>query len=165
VLFSLVGTFTYVNFYLADPPFHLTPTALASIFTVYLIGAFITPIAGRLIDRVGYRRALVGAVTASGIGVCLTLAHSLIIVVAGLTLCATGVFASQSAASSYVGKAAGHARSSAAGLYVSLYYFGGCVGSIVPGLFWKHTGWPGCVALVLAVQTLTAIIAWTCWKD
>ena len=27
VLFALVGTFTYISFYLADPPFHLNSTA------------------------------------------------------------------------------------------------------------------------------------------
>ena len=34
VLFSLVATFTYITFYLAEPPFHLEPAALGSIFFV-----------------------------------------------------------------------------------------------------------------------------------
>lgn len=54
VLFSLVGAFTYVNFYLADKPFSLGAAALSSIFGVYLIGAVLTPIAGRILDRMGY---------------------------------------------------------------------------------------------------------------
>jgi predicted MFS family arabinose efflux permease len=86
------------------------------------------------------------------------------LVIAGLALCASGAFACQSAASSYVGYAAGEARSSATGLYVSLYYLGGCAGSIVPGLFWQHTGWSGCVALIVVMQLLTATVAFTLWK-
>ena len=165
VLFCLVAVFTYVNFYLADKPFFLGPAALASIFVVYLIGAVITPVAGHVIDRSGHRKVLMGAVAVSGAGMLLTLIHSLPLIIAGLTLEATGVFACQSAASSHVGRAARQARSSAAGLYVSLYYLGGFVGSILPGLFWKQAGWPGCVLVVLCIQGLTILITGKLWHD
>jgi YNFM family putative membrane transporter len=165
VLFFQVASFTYVNFYLADEPFGLSPAALSSIFAVYLIGAAVTPAAGRIIDRIGYRRAVVGAICLAGAGTLLTLVHALPVVIAGLTLSCTGVFACQSAAASHVGEAAGHARSSAAGLYVSLYYLGGGVGSVAPGLLWNRFGWIGCVGLILAVQAVTAVIAYTLWKD
>jgi YNFM family putative membrane transporter len=165
VLFCQVGTFTYVNFYLADRPFLLGPAALGAIFTVYLIGAVITPVAGMILDRAGYRRTLTSAVGMIAAGTLLTLIHSLTLIVTGLALSATGVFICQAAASSYVGKAAGKARSSAAGLYVSLYYFGGFLGSVVPGLFWSRTGWPGCVALIICMQALIFCIARKMWKD
>ena len=165
VLLTIVATFTYVNFYLADRPFHLGPTGLSAVFAVYLIGAAVTPSAGRLIDRVGYRRALIGAVGVSAAGILLTLIPRLPVIIAGLTLLASGVFACQAAASTQVGRAAGDARSSAAGLYLTLYYFGGAVGSAVPGLLWHHFGWPGCVAFVLLMQGTMAWIAFTRWTD
>jgi len=59
----------------------------------------------------------------------------------------------------HVGKAARNCRSSAAGLYVALYYLGGCMGSILPGFLWKQAGWPGCVAVITAMQFLTVMIA------
>ena len=164
VLLSLTATFTYVNFYLADPPFHLGPAALAMVFGVYLIGAAVTPLAGRLIDRLGFRRALLLALATGAVGILVTLAPSLWAVLAGLTCLASGVFACQAAASSQVGLAAGHARSSAAGLYVSIYYLGGALGSVIPGFFWAATGWPGCVACVLLVQAFSALIAYRYWK-
>lgn len=165
VLLTIVATFTYVNFYLADQPFRLGPTALSAVFAVYLVGAAVTPSAGRLIDRVGYRRALIGAVGVSGAGILLTLIPRLPVIISGLTLLATGVFACQAAASTQVGRAAGDARSSAAGLYLTLYYFGGAVGSAVPGFFWSGFGWPGCVAFVLLMQGTMAWIAFTRWTD
>jgi MFS family permease len=165
VLFSLVGTFTYVNFYLADRPFSLGPVALGSIFAVYLIGAAVTPAAGFILDRAGHRGTLMGAIGVSALGLLLTLIRSIPVIVVGLALAATGVFACQTAASSQVGKAAREARSSAAGLYVALYYLGGFVGSILPGFFWRHAGWAGCVMIILCVQAVTAAIGNSLWKD
>lgn len=165
VLFCLVGTFTYVNFYLADEPFFLGPAALASIFAVYLVGAVITPIAGRILDRVGNRRALMWAVGMSAAGMLLTLIPSVAVIIAGLALESSGVFACQSASSSHVGKAAGGARSSAAGIYVSFYYLGGTIGSILPGLYWKQAGWSGCVLIILCIQAGTILIANKLWQD
>ena len=75
VLFCMVAAFTYVNFYLADKPFYLGPAALAMIFAVYLVGAAITPVAGRILDRVGYRSALMGATGIVATGMLLTLVH------------------------------------------------------------------------------------------
>ena len=56
-------------------------------------------------------------------------------------------------------------RSSAAGLYVAFYYLGGCFGSVLPGIFWKQAGWTGCVALIVAMQAVTAAVAYKLWKD
>ena len=165
VLFCVVGVFTYVNFYLADPPFSLGPSALAWIFAVYLIGAAVTPRMGRLLDSTGHRRVLVWASMMASAGVALTLIHWAPVVIAGLALAAAGAFASQAGASSYVGKVAGQARSSAAGLYVAFYYLGGCAGSVLPGLFWRQAGWPGCVALIVVMQAVIALIASKVWAE
>jgi MFS transporter, YNFM family, putative membrane transport protein len=165
VLFCQVGSFTYVNFYLADKPFFLGPAALGAIFTVYLIGAVITPGSGMILDRIGYNRTLTIAVGTIALGILLTLIKSLPVIITGLALSATGVFACQAAASSYVGKAAGKARSSAAGLYVSLYYLGGGAGSIIPGFFWEKTGWIGCVVLILCLQAVILLIGRRFWKE
>lgn len=165
VLFCLVGAFTYVNFHLADEPFHLGPTALGSIFAVYLIGAVITPFSGFVLDRIGCRRGLIGAVGMAALGMLLTLVAWIPAIVAGLTFLSTGVFICQAASSSHVGKAAGEGRSSAAGLYVALYYLGGSVGSVVPGFFWHRTGWIGCVVLIVCMQAVAAFIAHRLWGD
>lgn len=163
VLFCMVGTFTYVNFYLADKPFFLGPSALAAIFVVFLIGAVIIPPAGFIMDRIGQRRTLMGAVGMSAIGMVLTLIHSVPVIISGLALEAAGVFVCQSASSSHVGEAAREARSSAAGLYISFYYFGGFAGSVLPGFFWSYTGWPGCVTIMLFMQAAAALIASKWW--
>lgn len=164
ILFSGVAIFNYVNFYLSAPPFNLNTVALGLIFCVYLFGAIVTPIAGRWSGRLGYRTSLLLAITSVCLGVLLTLIPSLGIVIVGLGLSATGISICQLIATSYVGTTATEARSSATGLYVSIYYIGGSFGAILPGLVWGIGQWLACILLILAVQILTAGIAIAYWK-
>ena len=163
VLFSMTASFTYVNFYLAAPPFYLRPAALGSIFFVYLIGAAITPACGRFIDLYGHKRALSLAMAAGIAGITLTLEPRLVAVIAGLAICCTGVFIAQAASTGHIGLVAQGDRALAVGLYVMCYYVGGSVGAAVPGFLWSAGGWPACVALIAAVQALTVTLASWLW--
>ena len=165
VLFSMVATFTYVTFYLADPPFLLRPAALGSIFVVYLIGAAITPFTGRAIDRFGSRIALAAAIGAGVCGIAITLIPNLWAVALGLTLTCSGVFTAQAAASSFIGIAAHENRALAVGLYATFYYTGGSAGAALPGYAWNLGGWPACVAFIAGVQILTVTIALLFWDS
>jgi MFS family permease len=163
VLFSLTAMFTYVTFHLAAPPFNLGPGWLGWIFAVYLLGAIVTPFAGRRIDRDGHRVMLMRSATIGATGAVLSLVPNVWAVIAGLAICSTGVFIAQAAATSFVGAAARMNRALALGLYVSFYYGGGSLGGTAPGWVWQRFGWTGCVALVLVVQALIATVAWTLW--
>ena len=155
VLFSLVGTFTYASFYLARPPFALSSAALGSVFFVYLLGCVVTPLAGRFLDRHGFRRTALLAVAMSLCGLALTLFRHLPTVIAGLAVFSSGIFISQSAATVLTGRVAGRARSAAAGLYVTFYYTGGSASSVATGWFWLRGGWPACVGLLAGASLLT----------
>jgi MFS family permease len=74
ILFSLLGTFTHINFYLSERPFGLSTGALGLIFVVYLVGAAFTPMAGPWIDRLGHRVVFSGAMLLSIVGCLMTLA-------------------------------------------------------------------------------------------
>ncbi|HET9552248.1 MAG TPA: MFS transporter [Anaeromyxobacteraceae bacterium] len=166
VLFSHVATFTYVTFHLSGPPYLLGTGTLAWLFSVYLVGAVITPFAGRWIDRVGSRRALTAALAAALAGGALSLVPSVAAVVAGLAATSTAVFVSQSASTAYLRTAApARARSVASGLYVSIYYLGGAAGGVAPALAWHLGGWPACVGLVAAVQLVTIALAARFWRE
>lgn len=164
VLFTLVALFTYVTFYLSAPPFSLGTAAVSGVFVVYLVGAVATPIAGKVIDRVGPRVVIVGALGTGAAGALLTLGRALPLVIAGLAIACSGVFICQAAATSYLRIASSPAlRALASGAYVTVYYLGGSVGGVVPGLVWAHAGWAGCVALVVASQLVAAVLALTFW--
>jgi predicted MFS family arabinose efflux permease len=163
ILLSLVATFTYITFYLAEPPFILGPAQLGGIFAVYLVGAVITPLAGRWSNRLPGWKMLSGALLVSMCGVLLTLSRSLPLVIAGITLCSSGVFVCQIVTNRSIGPAAGRARASAVGLYVTFYYCGGFVGSVAPGFLWELGGWPYCALFIAAVLLLAALFTLRVW--
>jgi MFS family permease len=165
VLCSQVGTFTYVTFLLAAAPFGLSTAALGWLFAVYLLGAVVTPYAGRWIDVYGHRVALVAAVAFGVVGALMTLAPELPVVVLGLSLFATGVFIAQATSASHVGATAVHGRGLAIGLYSSCYYAGGSVGGAFPSVLGARGGWPACVAFIVGVQLLMPAIAYAFWTD
>jgi predicted MFS family arabinose efflux permease len=165
VLFSLVATFTYVTFHLSGAPFHLGAGALSSLFVVYLIGAVVTPFAGRWIDRVGSRQALSASLGLAVLGALLTLVPSVLAIGVGLACCCTAAFASQAASTSYLQVAAPReVRSAASGVYVSAYYLGGSAGGVLPAVAWHAGGWPACVALAAVVQLVTLALALRYWR-
>ena len=165
VLFSLVGVFTWITFYLSAQPFFLSTTALSSLFFVYLIGLFVTPGAGFLITRVGLRAGIGGAICCSMVGVLFTLAHTLPLVILGLTMLSSGVFIAQTASQSHLRVAAPpESRVTAAGIYITCYYLGGTAAGIVPGAFWAFGKWPACVAFIVFMQLIALTIALVGWR-
>jgi YNFM family putative membrane transporter len=165
VLFSITALFTYVAFHLAAPPFSLGPGPLGSIFAVYLVGAAVTPLAGRRIDKErSHKKMLLRAAALGTVGALVTLIPNLWAVIAGMAIASTGVFIAQASTTTFVGVAAKQNRALALGLYVTFYYAGGSLGGTAPGWLWQTFGWPGCVALVVAVQMVIAGVAMVSWN-
>jgi len=154
---------TYANIYLAAPPFNLGPAQLGSVFVIYLLGVVAAPVATRLALRFGRRRTVLLAAAAGSGGLLLTLASWLPGIVIGLAFAAAGIFTEQVLSLGYVAAAARRSRSTAVGLYVTCYYVGGSLGGILPASIWHHLGWPGCVALVLAVQAAATLVTQAAW--
>jgi predicted MFS family arabinose efflux permease len=165
VLFSLVAVFTWITFHLAAPPFSLSTAALSSLFFVYLVGLLVTPAAGYLITRTGLRSGIAAAMLLSMLGVVLTLAPSLPVIILGLALMSSGVFIAQTASQSFLRIATPpESRVTGAGLYMSCYYLGGTAAGVVPAIFWSIGKWPACVAFILVTQSVALAIALVSWR-
>ena len=159
VLSSLVGSFTYVNLYLADAPFHMSSAGLANVFAVYLLGVVVTPLAGRFIVRLGFLRSVLCTLALSACGLLLTLLPSIPAVILGLALSSCGVFICQSATIGHIADTVRHGRSLATGIYYLSYYAGGATGAWVAGLAFEGWNWPGSVLSIILLQALGACIA------
>src|SRR5690349_13391295 len=164
ILFNFIATFTYVSFYLAAPPFNLSASWLGAIFVVYVLGALLTPWTGWAVARFGRRRFTVRVIAIWVIGIALTLAPSLPLIIAGLAISSTCGLICQAISTGYVTITAKAGRSSAVGLYVTSFYIGGSFGAAIGGAAWTIGGWPACVAIViamLAIMSAIVIFAWT----
>ncbi len=164
VLFSLVASFTFINFRLAAAPYLMGPAALGGIFVVYLGGVVMSPIAARLANRFGRLRVMLVAGPAVCAGLLLTLAAPLSAIIIGLLLISSAIFIQQTLATAFVGAAAREGKSTAVGLYVTFYYIGGSFGGLAPAGIWRDYGWPGCVALVIAMQMVMLAVVLRFWK-
>lgn len=166
MLFALVGLFSYITFYLAQPPFDLTTTELSWLFSVYLVGLVTTLAAGTVLARFGLRRGMLCGIGLCATGVAITLLPSLAVVAVGLALACSGVFVAQTCASSFLRDAApAGARVSAAGIYIFCYYAGGTVGGVAPGEIWTVAGWPGAVAMICCLLGAAALLAFFGWRQ
>src|SRR5450756_445947 len=116
MLFTIVGTFTSANFYLADPPFRLSPAQLSLLFTVYLLAIITTPLASQAAVRLGRRATLATAVVIGMAALTLTMLPSVPTVIAGLGGLVTMMFVVQSLSLGFIGVTARHAKSTAVGL-------------------------------------------------
>ena len=163
-LFNFIATFTYINFVLAAPPFSFSATLLGSVFLVYLLGAAVTPMTGRFIHQFGQRPFMIGNCAVWLGGILLTLIPSLSAIIAGLAVCAVCGLISQAISTGYVTLTAKEGRSSAVGLYVTIFYIGGSFGAFLTGLAWEKAGWPACVTLVCSMIALIAAVVAAMWR-
>ena len=164
VLFNFICTFTYVSFHLAAAPYNLSASWLGALFVVYLAGSVLAPWTGWAVARFGRRRFVVRVLALWAAGIALTLAPSLPLIIAGLAISAGCGLICQAISTGYVTITAKAGRSSAVGLYVTSFYVGGSFGAALGGLAWTLAGWPGCVALVvamLAIMSAVVIFAWS----
>jgi YNFM family putative membrane transporter len=163
VLFNFMATFTYVSFHLAAPPYLFSPTLLGALFFTYLASSVAVPWVGRGIAAFGRRRFVLGTIAVWFVGVFLMLAPPVVFILAGLTLCAVCGMLCQTVATGYVTLTAKEGRSSAVGLYASVYYVGGSAGVFLTGFAWTWAGWPGCVATVAAMLAIMVVIVAKAW--
>ena len=164
VLFNFIATFTYVSFHLATPPYNFSSTLLGAIFFTYLVGSVAVPWVGRAITRFGRPHFVLGVIAAWIGGALLLLAPAVSIIIAGLTLCAVCGMLCQAVSTGYVAMTATEGRSSAVGLYVSMFYVGGSFGAFLPGLAYEAAGWSACVAMIVAMLAVMAAIVALAWE-
>jgi MFS transporter, YNFM family, putative membrane transport protein len=164
VLFNFIATFTYVSFHLAAPPYLFTPTLLGALFLTYLASSPLVPWVGRGIALFGRRPFVLGIIAIWIVGVFLLLAPPVSLILTGLTLCAVCGMLCQAISTGYVTMTAKEGRSSAVGLYATMYYTGGSAGAFLGGIAWTLGGWSGCVAMIVVMLVVIATIVAVAWE-
>lgn len=161
--FLLAGTFVslynYLGYRLEGAPFHLHPSLVGAVFSLYLVGIVASGWAGRAADRIGRRQMLWWMAMLMLAGLLLTLTDSLLVVMLGIALVTFGFFGAHAVASSWVGRRAGNAKALASALYLFSYYLGSSVVGSLSGLLWEVDGWFGVVCALAGALGLCLWIA------
>jgi len=137
--------FTYVNFVLARPPVSLGMMQIGFAYFVFLPSILTTPLAGRLVARLGTRPALWASMLVTAFGLALLLVPGLDVVLTGMVLAAVGLFLAQAIATGFVSRVSPD-RAASSGLYLACYFLGGLVGTACLGALFDRFGWTACVA-------------------
>ena len=158
ILFAFVGTFTYVNFILAEDPFGLPQAYIGLVYFVFLPSMITTPIAGGIARRYGARTVFWASILVSMAGLLLLLTPNLYAVLAGLAIIGVGLFFGQAAATGYVGRTATHSHAAANGLYLTSYYVGGLAGAFLLGQVFVAAGWTAVVVTLLLLLSVALVL-------
>jgi YNFM family putative membrane transporter len=156
LFFTMVGTFTYITYRLEEPPFSYSAAVASLVFLLWFTG-LVGPLAGRIADKVGWRRLALGTVALSTVGVLLTLPNVLSLLVLGLACIAGAMFTGYTATQLGVSDVARIDRGAASALYFGIYYACGALGAYLPGLAWETWGWSGVASAGAAALALAAV--------
>jgi predicted MFS family arabinose efflux permease len=159
ILFAFIGTFTFVNFVLVQPPLGIGAMTLGFVYFVFVPAMATTPLAGRAVQRYGTRPTFWAALAVAALGLPLLVLPSLLLVLLGMVLVGAGTFFAQACATGFVGRAATSERGAASGLYLACYFFGGLIGSAVLGVIFDMFGWAACVGGIGAALLVAALLA------
>ncbi len=146
---SFVALYNAAGFRLTGEPLDLSPAIASLVFLAYASGSVSSAAAGRLVARVGRRRALAGALLLTAAGAALTLPDSLPLVIAGFLVLTCAFFAAHAVANGWAAADAPEgARGQVGGMYTATYYLGSSVGGAAGAWVYGHAGWSWLIAVV-----------------
>lgn len=158
---AFVSVYNYLGFRLEAPPYLFPASAVALLFLAYLAGTVSSRVVAILANRWGRRSVLLGSTTVMAIGLGITVASEVPIILIGLVLFTAGFFGAHSIASGWTGALASTGRAQASSLYNLSYYAGSSVVGWSSGLIFQHFGWTtmaGALALLAALAAILAVL-------
>ncbi|MGQ9921956.1 MAG: MFS transporter [Desulfobacca sp.] len=147
--FVFSSSFNYLPFYLAGPPFQASTQVITLFYLTYLVGIIVGPLAGKLSNRIGSGRAMMGGALVFGLALLATLIPAKLIIVLALLGICLGFFTIHAAAAGALNRRLSSGQGKANSLYVLFYYLGGALGITLNGYAYGLLGWPGVVGLGL----------------
>jgi YNFM family putative membrane transporter len=156
---SFVTVYNYVSFRLLAPPYGLSQTVVGLIFLFYIVGSFSSTWFGQLAGRLGRRRVFWIPIVVLLVGVILTAAAPLTLIVLGIGVVTLGYFGAHSIASSWVSRRGRTARAQAAAFYLFFLYVGSSVLGSLGGIAWSRARWPGVAGFLTVLLIIALLIA------
>ena len=160
---SFIAVFNTVGFRLRDAPYYLSVAAASLVYLSYAPGSLTSAYAGRIADRVGRRPVLPIAFGAFLVGLLMTGATPLWLLMTGMVVFSGAFFAVHSLASGWVvarAQAGGGGIGQASAFYLVAYYAGSSIFGGLAGPVWAGGGWTAVLAFTGALVLIGVGLAW-----
>ena len=145
--FVFSSVFNFLPFYLASPAFGASTQVITLMYSAYLIGIVMGPLAGKMSNRLGNGTIMALGAVVFAASLRATLIRTIPAVMAGLAGICAGFFAIHASAAGSLNRRLASGRGRANSLYVLFYYLGGFAGISLSGHLYVSYGWPGVVAM------------------
>ncbi len=157
--FVFVALATYLPFFLTQIDNTISEWRIGLMYLGYGMGIIVALKSGKIIAYVGGSvRSIRLGVLIFGISLALFLVPNVYFIFAAMFLLCTGQFLEHSITPGLVNRICPYNRNAVNGLYLSIYYLGGALGSYLPGYIFEYFGWQYLIAF-LACLLLAALIA------
>ena len=159
VFFAFSGILNLAPFHLRDIEPDASPLLISMLYLGYLVGvpvSFYSHALGRCLG--GERSGLMLGLGVHATGLAMLLIAGFYGLVATMFLLAGGFFLIHALLSGLANHIASEHRGVVNGLYVSIYYLSGALGSWLPGYLYEGLAWQGMIFLFLG---LLAVCAWS----
>ena len=160
VFFVFAGVLNLLPFRLAEIDPSLGPLGASLLYTGYLVGIPVAIVSVQLIRAFGnIRRALLAGLAANAVGLIAYALSDTAVLFATMVVFASGMFFIHAVLSGLVNELATEHKGVVNGLYVSVYYLSGALGSWLPGYVYLGLGWEILVLLSALMLFGVAVFA------
>lgn len=160
LVFAAFSAFwTTLVFLLGSKHYHLGAGTAGSFGMLGATGALIAPLAGRVADRRGPRAVVTLGLLLLSLGFCILwlLGYHILGLVLGVIVLDLGAQATQIANQTRIFGLEPGARGRINTVYMTIFFFGGSLGSLFSTMAWSRWGWGGVCALGLGLLGLAAL--------
>jgi YNFM family putative membrane transporter len=117
-------------------------TGIGILYLGYSMGIVVSLNTRRIINRFGNEADAIGAgILVFGAGILFFMIENYLVMFVTMFVFCAGLFTAHSLLSGFANKLARQNKAIANGLYISFYYTGGTLGSVLPGLIFHRFGW------------------------
>jgi YNFM family putative membrane transporter len=152
LFFVFAAMLNFLPFHMRDNDPRISQSAIALVYTGYLVGVVISLASLRLIRVIGgERRTLVAGSLVYLLGTAAFALPGNRLAYLSMLVFAAGMFTLHSVLSAFLNHLETERKGLINGLYVSAYYAGGALGSYFPGFLYQYFGW---TAFILSLMLL-----------
>ncbi|MBC7196947.1 MAG: MFS transporter, partial [Deferribacterales bacterium] len=127
-------------------------------YSGYLMGVVVSLLSVKVIALLGYRKSLILGSTVYIMALLLFQMDNLLWIYINMFIFCGGMFMLHSVGSGFVNKSADKNKGIVNGMYVSFYYFGGIIGSYLPGLIYEKYGWSSFLMLLSSMAGVILLL-------